>query len=136
MSVAARDERGSAIADFVLAMVVLLPLFAGILQLALVLHVRNTITAAASEGARYAATLDGSIDGGKARTTEHITGALKASYADGVSGRVVEIDGQTGIEITVTTEVPAFGIGGPAVGLTVHGTAVKETAPAPVEVAP
>ena len=42
-----RDQRGSAVVDFVLVLVVLLPLFLGILQLALVLHVRNTLTAAA-----------------------------------------------------------------------------------------
>ena len=41
--------------DFVLVVVVVLPLFLGILQVALVLHVRNTLTCAASEGARYAA---------------------------------------------------------------------------------
>ena len=34
----------------------LVPLFLGVLQVGLVLHVRNTLTAAASEGARYAAT--------------------------------------------------------------------------------
>ena len=42
--------------DFVLVLVVVVPLFLGIVQLALVLHVRNTLTSAASEGARYAAT--------------------------------------------------------------------------------
>lgn len=124
-----RNERGSAIADFVFAMVVLLPIFAGVLQLALVLHVRNTVTAAASEGARYAATVDGSIEGGEARTRDHITESLQASYANGVSGRIVNINGQQGVEITVTTRVPALGLGGPAIEFTVHGTAVKESAP-------
>ena len=38
------DQRGSAVVDFVLVLVVLLPLFLGILQVALVLHVRNTLT--------------------------------------------------------------------------------------------
>ena len=35
-------ERGSAVVDFVLVLVVLVPLFLGILQVALVLLVRNT----------------------------------------------------------------------------------------------
>ena len=37
-----RREAGAAVVDFVLVMVVLVPLFLGILQVALVLHVRNT----------------------------------------------------------------------------------------------
>jgi hypothetical protein len=53
-----RGERGSAVVDFVLVLVVLVPLFLGIVQVALVLHVRNTLTAAASEGARYGATVN------------------------------------------------------------------------------
>ena len=53
-----RRQRGAAVVDFVLVLVVLVPVFLGILQVALVLFVRNTLAAAASEGARYAATLD------------------------------------------------------------------------------
>ena len=45
-------DRGSAVVDFVLVMVVLVPLVLGIAQVGLVLHVRNTLTAAASDGAR------------------------------------------------------------------------------------
>ena len=41
-------ERGAAVVDFVLVLLVLLPLVLGILQLALVLHVRNTLASAAS----------------------------------------------------------------------------------------
>ncbi|MGA9343523.1 MAG: TadE family protein, partial [Nocardioidaceae bacterium] len=53
-----RSQRGSAIADFALVSVVLVPLFFGILQLALIWHVRTTLTSAASEGARYGAAFD------------------------------------------------------------------------------
>ena len=55
-----------------LVLVVLVPVFLGILQLALVLLVRNTVAAAASEGARYAATLDRSPADGVARTRAQI----------------------------------------------------------------
>ena len=45
----ARDEeRGAAVVDFVLVLLVLLPLVIGIFQLALVLHVRNTLASAAA----------------------------------------------------------------------------------------
>ena len=49
------DEGGAAVVDFVLVLVVLVPLVLGIVQLALVLHVRNTLASAAAEGARAAA---------------------------------------------------------------------------------
>ncbi|MGH3358422.1 MAG: TadE/TadG family type IV pilus assembly protein, partial [Nocardioidaceae bacterium] len=51
-------DRGSAVVDFCLVMVVLVPLVLGIFQVGFVLHVRNTLTSAASEAARQAATLD------------------------------------------------------------------------------
>ncbi|MGB0189764.1 MAG: TadE/TadG family type IV pilus assembly protein, partial [Nocardioides sp.] len=52
-----RTSRGAAVVDFVLVVVVLVPLVLGVLQVSLVLLVRNTLTAAASDGARYAATV-------------------------------------------------------------------------------
>jgi len=64
----------------VLVLVVLVPVFLGILQLALVLLVRNTLAAAASEGARYAATLDRSPADGAARTRSQIDGALARKW--------------------------------------------------------
>ena len=55
-------ERGSAVVDYVLVMVLLVPLVLGIIQLGLVLHVRNTLTAAASDGARAGAPLGATPD--------------------------------------------------------------------------
>ena len=63
-----RGADGAAVVDFVLVLVVVVPLFLGILQVALVLHVRNTLTAAAGEGARYAATVDRPLQAGEERT--------------------------------------------------------------------
>ncbi|MBF4764176.1 pilus assembly protein [Nocardioides islandensis] len=122
----ARGSRGAAIVDFVLVLAVLVPLFLGILQLALVLLVRNTLTAAASEGARYAATLDRDESDGEARTRAQIDGALAAKYAEDVDARPVLIDGAPGIEVTVRAVVPALGLGGPGISLTVTGHAIEE----------
>ena len=122
----ARGSRGAAIVDFVLVLAVLVPIFLGILQLALVLLVRNTLAAAASEGARYAATLDRDWDDGEARTREQIRGALADRYADDVDAHRVVIDGAPGIEVTVHAVVPALGLGGPGISLTVTGHAVEE----------
>jgi len=119
-------QHGAAVVDFVLVLVVLVPVFLGVLQVALVLFVRNTLTAAASEGARYAATLDREPADGAARTRSQIGGALAGRYAEGVTAREVTIDGAPAVEVTVHVVVPALGIGGPAVSLDVTGHAVEE----------
>jgi Flp pilus assembly protein TadG len=125
----ARTERGSAVVDFVLVVLVVLPLFLGILQVALVLHVRNTLTAAASEGARYAATADRTPADGAARTRRQIAGALAARFAQQVSARPASVHGMAGVEVRVAAEVPALGLWGPAVRLLSTGHAVEEVAP-------
>jgi Flp pilus assembly protein TadG len=123
---ARRDQRGAAVVDFVLVLVILVPVFLGVLQVALVLFVRNTLAAAASEGARYAATLDRDPADGAARTRSQIAGALAGRYASDVTAREVTIDGAPAVEVTVHVVVPALGIGGPAVSLDVSGHAIEE----------
>ncbi len=123
---ARRDQRGAAVVDFVLVLVILVPVFLGVLQVALVLFVRNTLAAAASEGARYAATLDRDPADGAARTRSQIAGALAGRYARDVTAREVTIDGAPAVEVTVHVVVPALGIGGPAVSLDVSGHAIEE----------
>jgi Flp pilus assembly protein TadG len=117
------------VVDFVLVVVVLVPLFLGIVQVALVLHVRNTLTAAASEGARYAATVDRTPAEGAARTREQISGALAGRFARRVSAGVTTVRGASGVQVDVVADVPALGIWGPAVRLHVSGHAVEEVAP-------
>jgi len=117
-----RTERGAAVVDIVLVMVVLVPVVLGILQLALVLFVRNTLASAASEGARLAATHDRGPADGAALTRAQIDGAVSGRFAQDVSAAQ---HGQT-VEVTVHARVPALGLGGPAVELTVTGHAVEE----------
>ncbi len=124
-----RQQRGAAVVDFVLVLVVVVPLFLGILQVALVLHVRNTLTAAASEGARYAATVDRPVDAGAARTRQQIAGGLAARFARDVTARPASVDGAQGVEVEVTAVVPPLGLWGPGVRLRVTGHAVEEVAP-------
>jgi Flp pilus assembly protein TadG len=122
-----RDERGSAVVDFVLVLVVLIPLFLGILQLALVLHVRNTLTAAASDGARYAATVDRSPADGAEHARTQIAGALSERFTREVTAEETQVDGAAAVEVTVVAEVPALGLWGPAVRLEVEGHATEES---------
>jgi Flp pilus assembly protein TadG len=121
-----RRERGSAVVDFVLVLAVLVPLFLGILQVGLVLLVRNTLAAAASEGARYAATQDRGPEDGLTRTREQIDGAVSGRFARDIEVRQVLVDGAPGIEVTVHAVVPALGLGGPGVAVDVSGHAVEE----------
>ena len=109
-----------------LVLVVLVPLVLGILQVALVLFVRNTLASAAAEGARLAATSDRGPADGAALTREQIDGVVSGRFARDVVVRQVMVDGSPGIEVVVRASVPALGIGGPAVELEVSGHAVEE----------
>ena len=124
-----RSDAGAAVVDFVLVLVVVVPLFLGIFQVALVLHVRNTLTAAASEGARYAATVDRPLDAGAEKTREQISGALAARFARQVTARSATVHGARGVEIAVSAEVPPLGIWGPGIRVVASGHAVEEVAP-------
>jgi Flp pilus assembly protein TadG len=123
---ARRHQRGAAVVDFVLVLVVLVPVFLGVLQVALVLLVRNTVIAAASEGARYAATADRGPGDGVVRTRSQIDGALAGRFARSVHARLAMVDGAPGIVVTVHATVPALGLGGPGIELDVAGHAVEE----------
>jgi Flp pilus assembly protein TadG len=128
-SPASRGQRGSAVVDFVLVLVVLVPLFLGIAQLALVLHVRNTLVSAASEGARYAATYNRGPADGAARTRATVAAVLSPRFAAQVAASETTVDGFPGVVVQVRAEVPALGLWGPAVELSVDGHAVEEAVP-------
>ncbi len=119
-------ERGAAVVDFVLVTVVLLPLVLGILHVALVLHVRNTLTAAASDGARLAATADRDPVDGIRRARDQIAGALSARFAQDMSAGLTTVAGRPGVEVRIAATVPALGLWGPATRLEVAGHAIEE----------
>ena len=121
-----RGQRGSAVVDCVLVLAVLIPVFLGILQVALVLFVRNTLASAASEGARLAATSDRGPADGETLARDQIDGAVSGRFARDISVRQVMVDGAPGIEVTIRASVPALGLGGPSVDLEVSGHAVEE----------
>ncbi len=125
----ASDERGAAVPEFVMVMVLLVPLVLGVAQVALVLHVRNTATAAASEGARAAAPLGASTDDAVRRTRQIIADSLADGYAEDVTAGYGITGGIATTEVVVRTRVPALGLFGPAVPLTVSGRAVRELEP-------
>lgn len=123
----ARDQRGAAVVDFVLVSLVLVPLFLGIMQVALVMHVRTTLASAAAEGARYAATVDRGPDDGVARTRSEIAEALSAKYAAGVEAHEDMVEGQRMVVVEVTADVPPLGLWGPGLRVHVVGHGVEES---------
>ena len=119
-------ERGAAVVDFVLVLLVLLPLVLGILQLALVLHVRNTLASAAAEGARHAAVAGSSAPAGRAKVQELIDGALSHEFVRSVTVRPAVVGGAPGYEAVVEADVTVLGMGGPGVHVRVAGHAIAE----------
>ncbi|WP_232677548.1 TadE/TadG family type IV pilus assembly protein [Nocardioides sp. R-C-SC26] len=121
-----RGDRGAAVVDVVLVLVVLVPLVLGVLQVALVMHVRNTMASAGAEGARYAAALGRTPADGVARTRVEIDQAVSARYADDIDVRVVSLGGVPTVRVVVRAQVPALGLGGPAVDVEAVGHALLE----------
>jgi len=121
------DERGAAVVEFVLVAMLVVPLFLGVLQVGLFLYVRNTITAAASEGAHYAAVLNREPADGEARTRELVSGVVRNELVESIEGQTTDVDGQPGVLIVVKAHMPPLGLWGPGVDFTVEGHAVKET---------
>ncbi len=104
----------------------LVALLAGVLQLALALHVRNTLIDSASEGARYGALSDSSPDAGARRTRELIAMSLSAGYGDDVTATTVSDGGMDLVEVRVRAPLPVLGLLGPGGTLVVTGRAVAE----------
>jgi len=121
-----RADAGSAIVDFALVAGLVTLVFAGVLQLTLALHVRNTLVDCAAEGARYAALADRSPEDGAARTRALIGLSLATGFADDVTVVETTIDGLAVVEVRVTAPLPVAGLLGPAGTLTVTGHALEE----------
>lgn len=118
-------DDGAAVVDFVLVSVLVVLLFALVLQVGLTLHTRNTLVALAAEGARYGA--DADVDSPaevEARTRAALAGAFSPSYAARAT-IVPTLTGQV-VEVRITAPVPLLLLAGP-VQLTVAGHALEES---------
>lgn len=122
-----RDERGSAVVEFVLVGVLLTALTLAVLQLGLALHVRNTVLDAAAEGARFAALADNTPADGVARCRQLIAVSIGGEYAQNVTASSASWRGHPAIAITVRTTLPVIGLIGIAGALEVSGHAAVET---------
>lgn len=122
-------DAGAAVVDFVLVSVLVLALFLLVLQVGLVLHVRNVVTAAAAEGARYGAAADRTPEEGAARAQRAIGEGLggRVSRAIRCTSGVVGVQGVPTVEITCRGAAPVVFLPSPVVRLTVRGHALEES---------
>ncbi len=105
----------------------LLLLFLVVFQLAVVLHVRNVMTAAAAEGARYAANADRSEADGATRAREAVTTGLSAAVARSMRITAQPDPNEPGIvEVTISGPAPLFVPALSPFRITVHGHALEE----------
>lgn len=113
-------------AEFTLVGVLLTVLALAVVQLALALHVRNTLLDAAAEGARFAALAGAAPVDGTARTRDLISAVISPDYAGDVSAGTTSIGGVPAIEVTVRATLPVIGLLGVERGLEVSGHAAIE----------
>ena len=121
------DERGSAVAEFTLVGILLAVLALAVVQLALALHVRNTVLDAAAEGARYAALAGSGEHAGVARTRDLIGAAISEDFAGDVTAGRTMVGEVPVVSITVRTTMPVVGLLGFERALEVTGHAAVET---------
>ena len=122
-----RDEAGSAVAEFVMVVSLLTFLTLMVMQLALALHIRNTVLDAAAEGARHATLADSSLPAGAARTRALITTAIGSTYATDVVARYGVSGDYPSVEVRVVAPLPLMGLLGAPRGLEVVAHAAVET---------
>jgi Flp pilus assembly protein TadG len=123
-----RRDSGSAVVEFVLVVVLVVVLVLALVQLAVALYVRNTLVAAAAEGARFAATQNEQPSGGAEYAAALIRYTLPSSFADDVTAGYETIGGVPTVVVEVRTTLPVLGWIGPSDSLVVRGHAVSERA--------
>ncbi|WP_051478651.1 TadE/TadG family type IV pilus assembly protein [Arthrobacter sp. H5] len=118
------NESGSAVVDFALVGALLTVVFIAIIQLALVLHVRNSLIDAASSGARYGTLADRTPGDAAARTSSLISGSLNSGFAQDITVGTTNVDGIELLRVTVRAPLPVIGLIGPGGAMEVSGHAV------------
>ncbi|MFI7581731.1 TadE/TadG family type IV pilus assembly protein [Kocuria kalidii] len=119
-------DRGSAVVEYVMVAGLVAMIFAGTLQLALALHVRNTLIDAAAAGARYGTLADRSPEDGVERTRRIVSGALGPRYAQDVVAAPATVGGLRTLEVVVVSPLPVVALFGPPDSLEVRGHAVLD----------
>ncbi len=119
-------EEGAAVADFVLVSALVSLLFLAVLQVGVALHIRNTLIACASEGARYGARADREPGDGVARAQQMIRASLADRYAANVTASTTSAGGVSVVRLRVLAPLPLLGPLGPDRTLDVQARAFAE----------
>jgi len=120
-------DDGSAVVEFVLVSIIVVVLLLAVMQLAMALHIRNTLISAAGEGARFAAAADRTPAEGAIHTEQLIRQSLPDSYAENVTARYAAVSGVQTVEVEVVADLPVFGWVGLGDTLRVTGHAMEES---------
>ena len=124
-----RPESGSAVVDFVLVAGLLTLLFVAVLQLALVVHVRNVLVDSAAEGARYAARADRVPADGIQRARDLASSGVSPRFARDVTAGEEDVGGVRTVVVRIRAPLPVIGLIGPRGRLDVSGHAFAEVQP-------
>jgi Flp pilus assembly protein TadG len=119
-------DAGSAPVEFALISVLVVVLFLAVLQLGIALYVRNTLQAAATDGARYGAVAGRDPNDASARTRRLIDAALAERFADHVTARPDVANGIPVVVVDVRAALPVLGPWGPSGALHVRACAFEE----------
>jgi hypothetical protein len=101
-------------------------LFLAVFQFGLALHIRNTLIACASEGARYGARADAMPGDGVTRARQLISASLADRYAANVTSETLTVDGIAVVQLRVEAPLPVIGLLGPDRVLSVQARAFSE----------
>lgn len=110
--------------DFVLVSALVTVLFLAVIQLALLLHVRNTLADAASSAARYGALADRTAADARERAAMLLDASLGSGYAQDVQAAVTSVGGVQTMTVRVVAPMPLLGLFGPSRTLEMSGHAV------------
>lgn len=119
-------EAGSAVAGFLLVSLLVTVMFLGLVQVAVVVHVRSLLIDCAAEGARLAARADRGLTDGEDRARELISASLSPAYAEAVAAVYVSDGDLNLVQVQVSAPVPVIGLWSAGGSVTVTGHALRE----------
>lgn len=120
-----RAESGSAVIDAVLVVPMLMLVAASVLQVALALHVRSALTAAAGEAARAAALAGAAPSAASGRVQTLLVGTMAGAAVRSVRQEAGVEGGLPVVTVRIEATLPLLGLLGPT-GLVVDGHALRE----------
>lgn len=121
------NDDGSAVVEFVLVSILVVALILALVQLGVALYIRNSLVAAAAEGARYAAAENRDPAQGAEYTDTLIERTLPSSLDRTVVAGYEDVNGVSTVVVEVQADLPVFGWLGPSNSLVVRGHAMEES---------